>query len=474
MVTGTGVLLLVGNHLSAQTSVSPQAPSSPGAGLLAEGGIKGEVSPHFFLGPNGEVLRLWQREGDPKAGGGAVLLAAAKPPDGWERLLEIRPTEVGVSARDGNLAVRPSGELAVVYRWWRYVPRSKRIRVARSDDGGKSWGQPAGWVDTSGKAFSPQIAWSDKSLVVVWADERRGDQLFDIYARRSPDGGQTWEPEQILSRLPNQVRSDIYARPLLVSDGKDRLWSVWVGFRSAHSAVYLSRSTDGGRHWADPVSLTGDSRSVYGHILLRAGDRMMLVWQDTRTGHDRVYAASSSDNGASWTAPVRVDHLPDGSSSDTSSPTAVLKKDGEAFVAWHDERNGRHPDVFIASSPDGGRSWGKEDLRMDTDTAGLAVSRFAKLANAPDGRIALAWEDDRSGEEQIYVRIRSAGDRGVWGPELRVTTPTQKRAYHYPELVWGSDGALHLTWQVWDMTQAPAHIGKQVQGRTLKLDSPGK
>jgi hypothetical protein len=111
---------------------------------------------------------------------------------------------------------------------------------------------------------------------------------------------------------------------------------------------------------------------------------------------------------------------------------------------------------------------------MDTDTAGLAVSRFAKLANAPDGRIALAWEDDRSGEEQIYVRIRSAGDRGVWGPELRVTTPTQKRAYHYPELVWGSDGALHLTWQVWDMTQAPAHIGKQVQGRTLKLDSPGK
>jgi hypothetical protein len=475
MATGTGILLLLGNHLSAQTPASPQAPSSGGVGLLGEGAVTGEVSPHFFLGPKGEVLRLWEQEGDPKAGGSAVLLAVAKPHEAWERLLEIRPHGKGVSAREGSLAVRPSGEqLAVVYRWWRFVPRSKEIRVVRSDDGGKTWRQLPGSVDTSGKAFSPRIAWSDKSLVVVWADERRGDQLFDIYARRSPDGGQTWEPEQILSRFPEQVPSDIYARPLLVSDGQNRLWAAWVGFRSTHSAVYLSRSTDGGRHWADPVSLTGDSRSVYGHILLRAGDRMMLVWQDTRTGHDRVYAVSSNDNGATWTAPARVDHLPDSSPVDASSPTAILKPDGEAFVAWHDRRNGRHDDMFVARSLDGGRTWGKEDLRMDTDEAGTAVSRFGKLASARDGRIALVWEDDRSGQEQIYLRVRSAGDRGVWGQELRVTTPTAKHANHLPELIWGSDGALHLTWQAWDMTRAPSLISKQVKGRTLKLDSPGK
>jgi Neuraminidase (sialidase) len=432
-----------------------------------------EVFPRFFPGPKGEVFRLSQLQGDAQAGGGAVLLALAKPQDAWEKLLEVRPLAKGVTARDANLAIGPSGELAVVYRWWRHYPRSKQLRVAQSGDGGKTWSRPSTQVDTSGKAFSPGIAWSDKSLVVVWADERRHDQIFDIYARRSPDGGQTWEPEQVLSRFPQQLPSDLYARPLLVSDGQDRLWAVWVAFRSMQSAVYLSRSTDGGRHWADPVALTGDSRSVFGHILLRAGDRMLLVWHDTRTNHDRVYAVSSSDNGATWTAPVRVDHLPADSSANASSPTAVLTPEGEALVAWQDGRNGR-ADIFLARSTDGGRTWGNEDLRMDMDEAGTGISRFAKLAKAKDGRTALAWEDDRSGQEQIYLRVRSAGERGEWGPEVRVTTPTPKHATRLPELLWAPDGVLHLAWQVWNMAMAPTRIPKQIDGRTLKPDSPQK
>jgi hypothetical protein len=474
IAAGTGVLLVVGSHLWAQTSVSPPASGSGEIGLLAEGSTRGEVFPHFFRGPKGEVLRLWQAEGDPKAGGAGVLLALAKPQDAWEKLLEIRPKDKGVNAREGSLAVRPPEELAVVYRWWRNVPRSKQLRVARSNDGGKTWDQSSVSVDTSGKAFSPRIAWSDKSLVVVWADERRGDQLFDIYARRSPDGGRTWEPEKVLSRFQDQRPSDIAARPLLVSDGKDRLWAAYAGFRTTHSSIYLSRSVDGGRTWTDPVSLTGAaSRSVFGHSLLRVGDRMMLVWQDARTGRDRLYAISSSDNGVTWTDLVRVDHLPDSSPAGTSSPTAVLMPDGEALVAWQDGRNGRD-DIFLARSLDWGRSWGKEDVRMDADEPGTAISRFAKLANASDGRVAIVWEDDRSGEEQIYLRIRSAGNQGVWSPETRVTTPALKRASHLPELIWGPDGMLHLAWQVWDMSMAPTRIVKQIAGSALKPDGPEK
>jgi hypothetical protein len=465
VAAGAGALLLAGGHLAAQTPPSPQAPLSGAEGLLGGALPDDEVFPRLFPGPKGEVLRLWQREGDRRTGGGAVLLALAKPQDAWEKLVEIRPSEKGVSARDADLAVGPSGDLAVVYRWWRDQPRSKQLRVATSDDGGKMWSQPSTPVDSAGKAFTPKIAWSNKSLVVVWADERRRNRVFDIYARRSPDGGKTWEPEQILSVFPQQLPGDLYARPVLVSDGQDRLWVIWVGLRSGNSALYLSRSTDGGRRWADPVALTTDSRSVFGDILLRAGDRMLLVWQDMRTDRDRLYAVSSSD-GATWTAPVRVDHLPADSTANTSSPTALLSPDGEALVAWEDGRNGR-ADIFLARSADGGRTWGKEDLRMDMDEAGTAVSRYAKLAKAKDGRVALAWEDDRAGLEQIYLRVRSAGGQQEWGPETRVTTPAPKRGAHQPELLWDPDGALHLAWELWNMTLAPSRIDKRIDGRTL-------
>ncbi|HEV8456430.1 MAG TPA: sialidase family protein, partial [Gemmatimonadales bacterium] len=390
--------------------------------------------------------------------------------DAWQTVIEIRPPERGVSARDGELALGPAGEVALIYRWWRHEPRAKQIRLARSDDGGKTWIQASTPVDTSGKTFDPRVAWSKgKSLVVVWADERRGDRHFDIYARRSPDGGMTWEAEQLLSRFPRNGPSDLHARPQLLSDGGDRLWAVWVGVRNSKSFLFMNRSLDGGRTWTEPVPLSGESRSVFGQTLLGAGDRMLLTWQDSVGGQDRIYAVSSSDSGVTWTTPVRVDHLPAGAPPATGA-TALLGQDGEALVAWQDARNGRD-DIFLARSTDGGRTWSKDDQRMDMDEPGTAFSRAPKLAKSPDGRVALTWEDDRAGFEAVYARIRSAGQKAEWGPELPIAPPTGKIAARIPNLAWGP-GGLYIVWQAWDHTLAPARTDKTIVGRTVSPDKP--
>ena len=103
--------------------------------------------------------------------------------------------------------------------------------------------------------------------MVVWMDERRADKAWDIYARRSADGGGTWEPEQLLSRFPQQSMADLAARPEMISDGQDRFWVVWLGLRNGRSRFYLSRSVDGGRTWADPVELSGQSERVFNEAL---------------------------------------------------------------------------------------------------------------------------------------------------------------------------------------------------------------
>jgi hypothetical protein len=427
-----------------------------------------ERLPRLFSSPGGEVFRVSVRDADdPREAGGAVLLAVARPHGAWQNLLEIPRSQAGISGNDPALAISKSGDMALTYQWRQENPRRKQIRLARSDDGGKTWTQPEGALNTGDKGFEPQVAWGQgKQMVVVWSDERRGVRAFDIYARRSPDGGVTWDEEVLLSHFPESLGNDLHARPTLIGDGNGRYWTVWVGLRAGRSSLYLNRSTDGGRTWSDPVPLSGDSISVYEQSLHQIDDRMLLVWHDTRTGRDRAYAVTSTDGGVTWTSPVRVDHLPDSSPANVGSTSVVLTSRGEALVSWQDARNGR-TDVFVARSTDWGRTWGSEDQRMDMDEPGTAVSGRSALAKAPDGRVAIVWEDDRDGPEAIYLRVRSAGEKPEWGPEVRLTTPERKTTSRIPSVAWGRDGAIYVAWENWDTTLWPAPIVKRIGGSML-------
>src|SRR5574341_2043861 len=85
LAAGAGLLLLASGHLSAQTPGSGRSEGFPGVAEPSQD----ETSPRLFSGPKGEIFRVWQSESDPRTGGGAVMLARAKPQDAWHTLLEI-------------------------------------------------------------------------------------------------------------------------------------------------------------------------------------------------------------------------------------------------------------------------------------------------------------------------------------------------------------------------------------------------
>ena len=447
---------------------SAQAPGQ-GAGTLELPAVPAdEVTPRLLSGPDGQVFRLWARRIEFQTGGGGIFLALASPGNTWQKLLELLPSDPGVTALDADVAFGSSKDVVLVYQWRRHHPRTKQIRLARSDDGGKTWTQSPTGVENSGSGFTPKVAWGQgRNLVVAWGDERRDSRAWDVYARRSPDGGGTWEPEQLLSRFPQVGPTDFFIRPEMISDGQDRFWVVWQGLRNGRSGFYFNRSADGGRTWTDPVELSGQSESVFGQRLVRSGERLLLVWHDARTGKHRIYAVTSGDGGATWSPPTRVDHIPADSRAHALSPAVVLGPDAEAFVVWHDGRNGRD-DIFVGRSPDGGRTWGPEDTRLDRDDSGTATSQFPTIARAEDGRLAVAWDDDRAGHEGIYLRLRTAGQSPAWGPEVVVAPPGRKKGARIPSLRWGPGGALYVAWEVWNSAQGPMAVTKQVEGRIIR------
>src|SRR5262249_28085040 len=196
-----------------QPSSGPPTTSPPvsqgSAPLTGPASAADELGQQLIAGPDGGVFRLWRRQADLRVGGGGALLALATG-DTWKRLLELIPSEPGVTALDPDVAIGPSSkDIAMVYQWRSNNPRIKQVRLARSSDGGQTWTRSITPIEGSGKGFEPKVAWGrGGSLVVAWRDERRSDRAWDVYARRSPDGGVTWEPEQRLQRFPGQKPAD--------------------------------------------------------------------------------------------------------------------------------------------------------------------------------------------------------------------------------------------------------------------------
>jgi hypothetical protein len=430
-----------------------------------------DAGPQLFSSPGGEIFRVWNRlRVNEREGGGAVLVNASSDGLAWQTLTSVQPQGTGVSTLEGRLAVNSTGEIALAYRWWRFSPKAKHLRVAHSPDGGKTWAFPPTDLDQSGTGFEPPIAWGrEKTIILAWADERRRARTFQIYLRRSPDGGATWEPEVLVSAA-NPSGGDYDAAPRLASDGQGRCWLLWISLRSARAALNLVRSDDDGRTWSPPQQIGGDSYSVYAHAVSQAGRGLLVTLEDQRPGRpNRIYATASGDGGATWSPVIEVDGLPANSRTGAAGPSSALAPSGEAWVTWHDDRNGRS-DVFAARSSNGGVTWG-DAMRVDADGPGTGVSRYPKLAVNGTGDVAVVWEDDRGGFEAIYGRVFS-GER--WSDEARLGRALPpKVSARAPRLIATRQGAFYVVWEIWDYSQGPSPT-KSLEGALVRVPkAPG-
>jgi hypothetical protein len=473
LAVAVGIVLVEphqGQQVVAQSGNPPlrggvqQAPESVGAE---------ETGPRLFRTPAGQLFRVSNRI---DSSGGSIVVAASNDGRTWQTLTELRPEQNGVRAQEGRVAVTGTSDIALAYRWG--VPRSVRhVRLARSTDAGKTWSVPTNDLDESGGAGDPQVAWGvPRTLLVAWVDARRQRRALDIYTRRSPDGGTTWEAEVLMTAPPAADADVRYHAARLLGDGTGRFWLVWIDGPVGRANLRLRRSEDDGRTWSPPQDLSGAGRQIYGHTLHRAGNRLLLTWQDQRpvSGRPapevtqptpaRIYATSSQDGGATWSPPVQVDGLPPAASVSAVDPASALSPSGEAWVAWHDGRHGRN-DVFVARSADAGLTWGPP-LRLDADAPGTAESRSPGLAVSPDGtKVAVVWDDDRSGHEAIYGRVLSGGQ---WSAEARLGAALPpKKAARRPRVEAVGKDSFYVVWDVLDYSQGSTPRGSGLDDTLL-------
>jgi len=269
---------------------------------------------------------------------------------------------------DGNVHVvwndnTPGGDMEIYYK--------------RSSDGGSTWTiQRLTW--NSENSYVPAIAIDPSGNIhVVWHDNTPGN--YEIYYKRSTDGGSTWQPTKRLTW--NSGHSSITA--IAIGPGRN-IHVVWEDESSGNSEIYYKRSTDGGSTWQPTKRLTWNSGdSHYSAIATDPSGNIHLVWQDKTPGNYEIYYKRSTDGGSTWQPTKRLTWNSGGS----WYPAIATDSSGNIHVVWCDHTTS-DSEIYYKRSSDGGSTWTTQRLTWNG-----VYSELPAIATDPSENIHIVWTD---------------------------------------------------------------------------------
>jgi len=317
-----------------------------------------------------------------------------------------------------------SNENTVHAVWFDKRDGNYEIYYKRSSDGGTNWEADIRLTNDTAVSQNPSIALTGQVLHVVWSDYRDGN--YEIYYKRSTDGGSNWGAD---TRLTNAPASSGY--PCIVSSGQV-LHVVWRDVRDGNNEIYYKCSTNGGLNWETDTRLTNDSASSVYPTLAVSGSVVHVAWHDDRDGNTEIYYKRSTDGGVNWEPNTRLTNNP------SFSEDACMAVSGSVVhLIWTDYRD-YDLELYYKRSTDGGINW-EADTRL-TNCPGYSFYSSVAVSGLI---VHVVWEDYRDLNHEIYYKC-STNCGTSWGTDTRLTN--NPAASYYPK-VSVTDSIVHVAWE---------------------------
>ncbi len=294
------------------------------------------------------------------------------------------------TAQSWNTSVAVSGS-AVHVVWIDNRNGNWEIYYKRSFDSGISWGTDTRLSSDASYSEFPSVAASGSVVHVVWTDNRDGN--YEIYYKRSTDGGVIWGAE---TRLTSNAQFSLTPS---VSVSGTSVHVVWRDFRDGNYEIYYKLSTDAGASWGADIRLTNNIFDSGDPSLSASGQLSVAAWMDIREGNWMIFYKRSTDGGASWGVDTRLTFGP----SDPASPSVSVS--GLAIhIVWQDYRDGNQ-EIYYKRSVDGGITW-SIDTRL---TNNPSVSEIPSVTVSGQA-VHVIWTDERDGNREIYYKRDPTGN----------------------------------------------------------------
>jgi hypothetical protein len=292
----------------------------------------------------------------------------------------------------------------------------------------------------------------DGNIYVCWARFPNPTRIMFV---RSTDGGINWSDTLIVGS-PLEVEGydagqfsfplvDAYGNVYVVWRGRVRVDGVW------RACQRMAKSTDGGVSFSpskaiminNPVSYAPGGINIYNMCSMDAditnglyrGNIYLAVPDGVDNGvnfHSDILLIKSTDEGDTWSEPIRVNDEPEDLPIYQFHPWLVVNQEGVIIVFFYDQRNDppyyEKFDSYITFSFDGGETFTtnyrvsdvssdpyyaytnieKDDLYEPAEVSSTTLKPLAGLLGEYIGvsayfdRVHCIWTDTREGDQNVY------------------------------------------------------------------------
>ncbi len=286
-------------------------------------------------------------------------------------------------------------------------------------------------VNVRGGQYDPQIV-TDASgdVYAAWID-----WPGDIVVSRSTDHGSTWsDPVIASSPAPSGDHPWLGVSP----NGAH----VYIGFN--HTDSWIAQSHDGGLTWLPAQQVSHAPRLFYanGTVVTNDGDVAVSTASygfGSAQPPIQIAVVHSTDGGATFhTTLVDVVKQPrdcdnPGCPANHYGGHAVLARSGPSLVLAYDGATRSEGDQYIWTrrSTDRGVTWSARRLMSNRHTGMVAMNTAA--SGAPGEEIRIAWQASPRGQTRWNTIVRASHDGGrTWGPPVDVSNARSGYGYLHP------------------------------------------
>ena len=271
----------------------------------------------------------------------------------------------------------------------------------RSIDGGLTWEDKRQLTSSPASKLHSSIFAVGLNVYLAWMDYRDGN--FEIYFNKSADGGITWGTDVRLSN--NSAPSRM---PAIAVSGTT-IHVAWCDSTAGNWEIYYKRSIDGGITWGEETRMTNDPAISSTPSLAVSGSTVHLIFMDNRPGYNDTYYKRSTNNGTTWSSEIRFIK---GNSSVNYYPSMAVEG-SVVHVVYTRYISGWQ--VVYNKSTNAGVSWLKKDIQISNIPSPGFPYNAPSIA-ASNGNVHVIWRDTRDGNYEIYYnRYINKSGNGIMG-----------------------------------------------------------
>ncbi len=269
--------------------------------------------------------------------------------------------------------------------------------------GGSNSGDPTTGIGTDGRWYVGYIA-NGGGQGVSYSDNK----------------GETWTKVTVAPN-PGQLadKNHMWIDNKVGSPYENYLYNAWTPFGTNQGKIVLSRSTDNGETWSNPVVISSGTGGFHQGVNLSTGPNgeVYAIWAVTYGGGDEnaIGFAKSTDGGETWETAytiidgirgIRASKVPQNMRVNSFPVMAVDFGDGSnsgnLYVTWTNigtpgQNTGSDRRVYMIRSEDDGETWTEPIQVNQSENDNGYVSYFPWITCDPsNGLIAVVFYDNRN------------------------------------------------------------------------------